>query len=180
MQPGEECDDGNLVDGDGCNSSCEGEGARLLSRGQPATQSSTQAETGTSFGRGAALAVDGTYEFAPRCADSILDGYCGTHAATSSTGELNPWWQVDLGAVRSVESVDVYRRTDDCCRARTGNFAILVSDDGDSWTEVARETGIAERPTSYRVEASGRFLRIQKLDTGPSQLNLVEVDVFGN
>ena len=65
----------------------------VVSQGKPTEQSSTD------YGGASARAADGN------TATSYGDGSC-THTAT----EANPWWRVDLEAVKSVKEVKLFNR----------------------------------------------------------------------
>ena len=82
-----------------------------LSQGKVASQSST------SFNGLASRAVDGNTNGSYRAAST-------THTAT----EAQPWWQVDLGSNSSITHINLYNRTDDCCRSRLSDFYVLISD----------------------------------------------------
>ena len=82
-----------------------------LSQGRPASQSSTTS------GGSASRAVDGN-------TNGIFRDSSTTHTAT----QAQPWWQVDLGSVSNITHVNLYNRTDSCCRFRLSDFYVLVSD----------------------------------------------------
>jgi hypothetical protein len=130
---------------------------QLLSRDQPASQSSTS--TSASAGN---------------------DGNLANSAHTNS--EANPWWQVDLGFVRSVTRVDVYNRSDRGCPAhadcpRVSNFDIYVSDDATRWTAVGYFAGTAGYPSAVTVNASGRYVRVRTRNT--DFFDPAEIEVYG-
>ena len=91
------------------SANCDTPGNIALNR--TARQSST-------YGNGvAALAVDGRYTgTSPWSAD-----------LQHSTNEAQPWWEVDLGVISQIDSVNIFNRSD-CCQDRVSDFYILVSD----------------------------------------------------
>ena len=143
-----------------------------LALNQPATQSST-------YGNGlASLAVDGnTVGSSPWTAD-----------LQHTTTEAQPWWQVDLGAVSTIEEVKIYNRSD-CCAGRLNNFYILLSDDPfdpskgldslltDTAVRSINFSGAAGLLESINIAGTGRYVRIQHTRT--TQLHLAEVEVWG-
>lgn len=131
-----------------------------LALGKPATQSSTQNNAT------AARAVDGN-------TDSIYDNNSVTHTTSSA----QPWWQVDLGAVRNIKQFFIFNRTDVCCDKRLANFQILVSNDGKAWTPVVTVDGTALEKNLYQKSVAGRFVRVQL--RGTDYLSLAEVQVYG-
>ena len=72
--------------------------ATNLAQGKPATQSSTLPDYATT---GPAGAVDGT-----------TDGNFFHGSVTHTNLETNAWWQVDLGASATVNSITIWNRTD--------------------------------------------------------------------
>lgn len=130
---------------------------QLLSRSQPASQSSTSV-----------------------AASAGNDGNLANASHTNS--EANPWWQVDLGFIRSVTRVDVYNRSDRGCPGhadcpRVSNFDVYVSDDATSWTAVGYFPGTAVYPSSVTVNASGRYVRVQTRNT--DFFDPAEIEVYG-
>ena len=122
------------------------------------------------------LAVDGNND------GNYYDGSL-THTAL----DANAWWQVDLGAVGSIDQVKVWNRTD-CCPERLSDFYVLVSDAPFTSTDLSATlsqpgvsnyfvAGIGGRPSQVTVGRSGRYVRVQL--SGTNYLSLAEVEVFG-
>jgi hypothetical protein len=140
---------------------------------KPATQSSTFAGS-----TGAGGAVDGN-----------LDGNFFHGSVTSTNPDPNAWWQVDLGASKSVASIVISGRTD-CCSSRLSDYWVFLSDTpfspGDTpamlqnraGTWSSHQTTAPNPSTTIRTAgANGRYVRVQL--TGTDYLSLVEVQVFG-
>ena len=137
-------------------------------------QTATQSSEG--FGGVASRAVDGNTN--------------GDWAAGSSSHTLldaQPWWQVDLGAVQTIQSIKVWNLTS-CCAERMSNFYVLVSDTPFTTTDLSQTlsqpgvsgyytAGAAGRPTSVAVNRTGRYVRVQL--TGANYLHIPEVEVWG-
>jgi hypothetical protein len=137
--------------------------AESLSEGQPASQSSV------AFGGVPSRAVDGN-----------TDGGWGGGSVTHTHNELNAWWEVDLGAVTDIGSIEIYNRTD-CCSSRLSDFWVLVSNSpapqpGQSAFQVYHSDAVGAS-LSVPVGVSGRYVRIQMNSTGI--LSLAEVQVWG-
>ncbi len=125
---------------------------------RPATQSST---LGTA---GATLATDGN-----------TDGNWNNESVSHTNFEVQPWWQVDLGSIKSLGEVVLYNRTD-CCSTRLANFAIEVSIDGANWQTASGFPSTAGVRTAIPLQAVGRFVRVRL--QAPNYLSLAEVQVF--
>ncbi len=135
-----------------------------LAAGRPASQSST------AFGGSADRAVD-----------SNTDGIFGNASVTHTANQAQPWWEVDLGAIALIETIDVWNRAG-CCQSRLSDYSVLVSTSPNPEPDGAvtfqhLETATAGYPTSISVNAIGRYVRIQKM--GGGALTLAEVQVWG-
>jgi hypothetical protein len=149
-------------------------GASNLALGKTATQSSTFPGYASA---GAGSAVDGNTD------GSFFDG-----SVTATNADANAWWQVDLGASVTVNSVVVWNRTD-CCGSRLGDYWVFVSNSPflptDTPATLQNRPGtfsshqtLAPNPsTTITVGAPGRYVRVQL--SGMDYLSLAEVQVFG-
>jgi hypothetical protein len=150
-----------------------GNAAVNVAVGKAASQSSTL--TGTT---GASLALDGN-----------TDGGFFNGSVTHTNSEANPWWQVDLGATATVNSVTVWNRTD-CCGARLGDYWVFISDTpfsaGETPSTLQSRAGTwsshqtaMPNPSALIATggAQGRYIRVQL--SGINPLSLAEVQVFG-
>jgi hypothetical protein len=145
-----------------------------LALGKAATQSST---IPGSVSAGAGSAVDGN-----------LDGNFFDGSVTATNADTNAWWQVDLGATATVNSVVVFNRTD-CCSTRLGDYWVFVSNTpflatdtpatllGRAGTFASHQTTVPSPSTTIPVAMQGRYVRVQL--TGTNYLSLAEVQVFG-
>lgn len=135
-----------------------------LALGKPAIQSSL-------YGTGvASYAVDGN----------------PSGGITHTQNNAQAWWQVDLGGVRPISTIAIWNRTD-CCAERLKNFVVLVSDQpfvSTSLDLTQTQAGVssypfggqAGRPTTLTINRTGRYVRVQLLDT--NYLSLAEVEIF--
>jgi hypothetical protein len=145
-----------------------------LASGKVATQSSTYPGSA----QGAAAAVDGN-----------TDGIYNDGSVTATNPDANAWWQVDLGASATVNSVVVWNRTD-CCGGRLGDYWVFVSNTpflaSDTPTTLQGRAGTfsshqTTAPSPFTTIAfnsvQGRYVRVQL--TGTDYLSLAEVQVYG-
>ena len=98
-------------------------------------------------------------------------------ASLTKPGRQRPWWQVDLGAMVSVDSVVIHENTGTPLRSVTP-LDIQVSSDGKRFHSAKRLTEIP-KPKPLRLELNGRkarFIRIQSEDKGT--LGFREVEVY--
>ena len=100
-----------------------------------------------------------------------------------SNNGLNPWIRADLGAQKSVCSVDI-AWTDGS--SRQYSFIISVSTDGNSFTNVfsGKSSGTSTSPQKYSfTEAQGRYVRITITQSTQGAVNSIaqisEIDIFG-
>lgn len=134
--------------------------ASNLAVGKTATQSSNYY-----WGGGApAVAVDGSSAT-----------YWSSGSVSHTDAELSPWWQVDLGSVQAIGTIDLLNRTD-CCSQRLNNFKVLVSKDGTNWRswDYPGTVGLA---ASFPINRLGRYVKVQLNSTGVADriLSLAEV-----
>ncbi|MET8340846.1 discoidin domain-containing protein [Streptosporangium canum] len=140
-----------------------------LALGREAAQSTTQGE--------AARAVDGD-----------VDGVWGHGSVALTLQEIQPWWEVDLGASRPIGEIVIWGRTD-CCWDVLNDYYVLISDEPfadlalreildrpDVWA--GRQLTPAARPTRVPAGISGRYVRVQIAAEDVRALMLAEVQVL--
>jgi hypothetical protein len=142
--------------------------------GKTATQSSTYPGYSTA---GPGSAVDGNTD------GNFLDG-----SVSHTNDDANAWWQVDLGASATINSVIVWGRTD-CCSSRLSDYWVFVSNTPFSATDTpatlqsragtwsSHQTSMPNPSTSISAGVTGRYVRIQL--SGTDYLSLAEVQVMG-
>src|SRR5581483_9136794 len=59
--------------------------------------------------------------------DGNTDGNFYDGSVTATNLDPNAWWQVDLGSSASIQSIEIWNRTD-CCISRLNDFWVFVSD----------------------------------------------------
>jgi hypothetical protein len=139
-----------------------------LALGKPAGQSSTYLDN----------ADLGAYR--------VVDGNAGTDAHNHTKNDPNSWWEVDLGAVQPIDSIDVWNLAQ-CCGERLQNFWLFVSDKPFASTNLAATIADADvtgyyylrqatRTESFQVSRSGRYVRVQL--ASQNYLHMSEVQVW--
>jgi hypothetical protein len=130
------------------------------------TGTATQSSTNPLYNKEASLAIDGD-----------INGNYGGGSVTVTNNEENPWWQVDLGSDKTIGDINVFNRTDGCCKAAMSNFTVSVTND--SGVEVFSKTFTSFPDPSVTMNAGnvkGRIVKVQLNATGA--LTLAEVQVF--
>jgi RHS repeat-associated protein len=124
---------------------------------------------------------------APRGTDGNTDGDFWHYSVTHTTVENQPWWQVDLLSVSSIQNINVWNRTD-CCGEALTNFYVFVSDNPFTATDVSSTQGqpgvstyyVAGQgglPSNIAVNRTGRYVRVQLGNN--ERLSVAEVQVLG-
>jgi F5/8 type C domain/Fibronectin type III domain len=150
-----------------------------LALNKPASQSSTPILAACGTTAPASLAVDGNTN------GSLAN--CSNYSVTHTNLDSNAWWQVDLGAVQSVQNIQIYNRTD-CCPERLSSYYVFVSDAAFTSTDLNTtinqagvsnyfQTAQAGSPTTVTVNRTGRYVRVQL--SGTNYLHMAEVQVWG-
>ena len=91
-------------------------GSTNLARGQTAT--ATQSSELGAFGdcTGANTAT------ADKAVDGNISGAFADCSVSHTNVEDQPYWQVNLGSLQTVDRIVLFNRTDDCCSARLSDF----------------------------------------------------------
>jgi hypothetical protein len=106
---------------------------------------------------------------------------------THTEYESQPWWQVDLGGLQAINSINIWNRPD-CCGDRLSAFYVLVSDTpfvSNNLNNLLNQPGVsnyfmpdqAGRPTTLDINRTGRYVRVQLL--GTNFLSIAELQVIG-
>ncbi|MCX7597766.1 MAG: discoidin domain-containing protein [Armatimonadetes bacterium] len=129
--------------------------------------------------RGAGIPTADPREDALGAVDGVKDGKWGFHTAA----EVHPWWQVDLGRPVALDRVLVFNRCD--AAGRAVSLALLLSNDGENWTEAYRHDGQVffghtdGKPLEISLDgATARFLRLMLTQDSPEFFHLDEVEVY--
>lgn len=114
---------------------------------------------------------------------NVNDGNTTNYNHTNN--DVQSWWEVDLGAVQPIDAVDVWNSQ--FSSERLQNFWVLVSDQeftSENLNATLSQTGVtayyylrqAGRPTSFEINRTGRYVRVQL--AGQNYLHLSEVHVW--
>ena len=106
---------------------------------------------------------------------------------TQSGGWADPWYDMDLGAVMPIGSVDIWPRID-CCPEQSQSLWVFVSDapfDSKSFATTFAQTGVSSwfhgpyntSMISFPVNRTGRYVRVARSGTSTS-LQFAEVQVW--
>lgn len=117
------------------------------------------------------------------------------YSVSSTAYETQPWWELDLDENFQLDTVKVYWRTDDQTHGNLQNFYLLTSENpfgDDDLATLLNRSDVSSffkpgfdpnhpdaqpRPEVFAPARIGRYVRIQL--TGTAQLQLAEVEVFG-
>ncbi len=171
------CDDGNpCTINDVVNAYCDCVGAIPI--GTPTTNiaiGKTATQSSLKDGAGPERAIDGN-----------TDGNMANGSVTYTNYELNPWWEIDLGANQLINQINLHNRSD-CCKNRLSDFYVLLSETpfvSTSLADVLNQNSvtklhITEMPNLTKnipLNHSARYVRIQLNVT--LFLSLAEVEIL--
>ncbi len=122
-----------------------------------------------------------------RANDGDTNGNFWNGSVAQTNWSNQPWWEVDLGAVTSIENINIWNRTD-CCGSFFKDFYVLLSDvpftsyDLNTTLNQAAVQSfhfaeVVGAPTNINIGQSGRYVRIQMAGTG--FMTLAEAEIFG-
>jgi len=135
-------------------------------------------QSSTAHGGVASRAIDGN-------TNGSYNNQSVTHTAPNN---FQPWWQASLEGVSVVSEIKLWNRTNNCCSSRLSDFYVFLSDTPFASTDVDVtsndpnvwsffHSGAVGNSVSIPVNATGKYIRIQKTDSNP--LSLAEVVVSG-
>lgn len=136
-------------------------------------------QSSTGFGGVASRAIDGNTD------GDFFNAQSTQHNATAIAQN---WWQVDLGEVKFIDTINTWNRTD-CCSDRTNLFHVFVSDTpftGNTIADSQAQAGVSDfftngvmgTPTSININRTGRYVRVQLASV--NHLHMAEVEVIGD
>ncbi len=143
----------------------------LLSQGKSTQSAST-------------LFVSGVSGSPSKAVDGNTNGSFWNGSVAACTNSYQPWWEVDLGSIHNIEQIKVWNRTEGTDRLE--NFYVILSDtplstnlnsaiSASTWNQYTSNS--AGTPTTYSLNATGRYVRIQA--NSNSYLTIAEVQVYG-
>jgi len=123
---------------------------------------------------------------ASNAVDANEDGVWADGSVSATNVETNPWWQVDMGAVRNIRQIDVWSSATDCCATQSPRLPLILWMSNspitvDPYTTYA--PGVwgywlspQGNPASITVDTSFRYMRVEAI--GTDSLSLAEVQVW--
>ena len=118
--------------------------------------------------------------YASRANDGKTAGNYQKYQVSSTNKESGAWWEVDLGDVYDISSINIYNRTD-CCPERLSNYSVLVSKtpfrSNSGGIVYGTCYGKSGNKNTFRKKAQGRYVRL--FLRGNNYLSLAEVEVIG-
>jgi hypothetical protein len=120
----------------------------------------------------------------PWAVSSVFDAVCNSpeHDCPQKKGyffhtqdEPSPWLEIDLTHSERISGARVFNRRD-CCAERAVPLAIEVSEDHQTWREVARKTGVFDSWRASFSPVSARWVRFRV--TRRSFLHLYDVRIL--
>ena len=117
--------------------------------------------------------------FASNAIDGNTSGLWANNSVSHTIGnEVAPWWQVELESEKSIGIINIFNRTDSCCKARLSNFTVFVIDANGIPT--FSQTFTSYPNPSVVLDAGGALGEIVKivLNVPNIALSLAEVQVF--
>ena len=156
--------------GAGDDAATDGVARTNLALRQPTRQSSVE-----DFSRGLSPAEDSA---------GAVSGFCTGSYQFHTALEDNPWWDVNFGAMASIEEVRLFNRLD-AGRERARHVRLQVSDDGVAWSMIAEADlveafgGMDGHPFVWTAPGScvARYFRVTAI--GLTYLHLDQVVIYG-
>lgn len=140
-------------------------------------KTTSQSSVYSSGGAESDLAVDG----------NTNGNWYSAYSVSSTSWDNQPWWEVDLGSVSEIQTINIWNRTD-CCSDFLSDYYVLISDSpftSDNLNDLLNQPGlihfhqteIAGAPSVLSINQNGRYVRIQ--NSGAGFMALAEVEVLG-
>ncbi|MBU2950953.1 sulfatase-like hydrolase/transferase [Tamlana agarivorans] len=116
---------------------------------------------------------------ASRAIDGDSRGAWASGTVTHTATEVDPWWEVDLGAAKSIGDIVVYGRTDACCIARLSDFTVTVLDANRNVVYSQSFTAYPDPSVTLNAgNIAGQIVQVKI--NGTNALSLSEVEVYGS
>ncbi len=127
----------------------------------------TASQSSTAFRGSASRAVDGN-----------TDGSYNRNSVTHTASSNQPWWEVELSEISTIDSINLYNRTNSCCITRLSNFTVSILDENGA---IVFSSFFADSPNpSISIDVggiTGKTVRVQL--EGTNFLSIAEVQVMG-
>lgn len=116
---------------------------------------------------------------AARAIDGDTNGaWSGGSVTHTAGGEANAYWQVNLGSDNTIGQINIFNRTDSCCKSRLSNFTVLLVDSNGNINYKQTITSIPYPSISIDAGgAQGKIIRVRS-NNDSIALSLAEVEVY--
>ena len=109
--------------------------------------------------------MGGVKQEADSNSDKMFDGSESTYASFSVNQQADDYYGIDLGSVKTVNSIDILQGKSDTYHDYFHNATLEVSTDGDNWIT------LVENVNSHHIqvtdlEVAARYVRLRLLETG--------------
>ncbi len=123
-----------------------------------------------------------------RAVDGNTNGNWNDGSVTHTYNDVNAWWEVDLGGIYNIETIEIWNRTNSCCKTRLSDFYVFASNEPFS----SKQLNVTlNQPNIWQIHTSdypdpadtlivgrtARFIRVQSAHS--AELNIAEVIVMG-
>lgn len=106
---------------------------------------------------------------------NAVDGQAGTRWTSGAVQQPGQWFQIDLGASRTVKQLDLDANSNDWPRA----WEVRLSDDGTTWSDpVASGTGKDAYLSIPLGKRTARFIRVVQTGSADAWWSVAEAKVF--
>jgi hypothetical protein len=121
---------------------------------------------------------------ADKAVDGITDGVYAEGSVAATNAELGASWQVDLGAIRWIDHVIIYRRTDGAGADFSG-FTLQASGTGNAEADFVPKYQYALDPNPptgkvLRIDGLGNIRYVRIREEQNKSLGLAEVQIWGH
>jgi hypothetical protein len=149
-------------------------------------------KVGPAFEPGVILSENAKLEISSTCGHDVAANHARLFSgdklpfAFHTDNEKNPWAKIDLGAVRTLRTVEIENRQGE--EERTKGLIMSLSEDGQKWEEVWQAKNWVTTWIARVIQSSGgtvkagrkaRFIKLETRGDSPRPLVLKRVTVFG-
>ena len=149
-------------------------------------------KAGPAFKLGVILSENAKLEISSTCGHDVVTNHARLFTGDKvpftfhTDNEKNPWAKIDLGAVRTVRTVEIENRSGE--EERTKGLTMSLSEDGQKWEEVWQAKNWVTTWIARVTQSSGgsvkagrmaRFIKLETRGASPRPLVLKRVTVFG-
>ncbi|MBI2926269.1 MAG: discoidin domain-containing protein [Verrucomicrobia bacterium] len=117
-----------------------------------------------------------------RAIDGNTDGNWGASSTTHTDLETDPYWELDLGGVKTIGRLVFWKRTD-CCANEMDNikFSILDANRNEVWSQQMGPIPLPltdPLPFNFGPPVMGQYVRLERHETANVYLDVAELQVI--